>query len=240
VVAEIPGGSRKEEIVLVGAHLDSWDLGGGALDNGANVAMLIDLARQLKRLGLQPARTLRFALWNGEEQGMVGSQGYTQRHASELDRHVFAQSYDIGCGRLLGFFTGARPELLPAMRAALAPVAGRGPFELSDVPIVGTDNFDFMLHGVANVVGNHAPAEYGPNYHARSDELERCDGSELRRNAGIVAALSWGIADGEVTWQRQTRADIEAIMARTDLATQMKTFNVWDEWAAGTRGRPKP
>lgn len=73
VIAEIPGGARRDEIVLMGAHLDSWDLGSGTLDNGANVALMIDIARQVRRLGLTPARTIRLVLWNGEEQGMVGS-----------------------------------------------------------------------------------------------------------------------------------------------------------------------
>jgi hypothetical protein len=240
VVAEIPGTTKKDEIVLVGAHLDSWDLGGGALDNGANVAMLIDLARQLKKTGAAPARTIRFALWNGEEQMMIGSWGYAKSHAAELDKHVMASAFDIGCGRITGFFTGARPELVPALKAALAPVAGRGPFDLIDAPIVGTDNYDFMLQGVANIVGNQAPAEYGPNYHARSDEFDRCDGSEVRRNAGIVAAVTWGIANGDVTWKRQSRADIEAMMKRTDLVDQMKSFALYDEWTSGLRGRPAP
>ncbi|MFP2929214.1 M28 family peptidase [Pyxidicoccus sp. 3LG] len=88
VIGEIRGTTRPDEVVVLGAHLDSWDLGGGALDNGANVAMLIDLARQMQRLGLKPARTLRFALWNGEEQGMHGSAGYVRSHAAELDGHA--------------------------------------------------------------------------------------------------------------------------------------------------------
>jgi hypothetical protein len=237
VIGEIRGTTRPDEVVVLGAHLDSWDLGGGALDNGANVAMLIDLARQMQRLGLKPARTLRFALWNGEEQGMHGSAGYVRTHAAELDGHAMALSVDIGCGRITGFFTNGRPPLVPLVDQALKPVAGLGPFTQVDVPVVGTDNFDFMLHGVANLIANQEAATYGPNYHARSDEFEQCDARTLRANAAVVGALAWGFATMDEKLPRQSRAEVEALIQGTDLGQQMKAFNVWDEWAAGTRGR---
>jgi hypothetical protein len=237
VIGEIRGTTRPDEVVVLGAHLDSWDLGGGALDNGANVVMLIDLARQIQRLGLKPARTLRFALWNGEEQGMHGSAGYVRAHAAELDGHAMALSVDIGCGRITGFFTNGRPALVPLVDQALEPVAGLGPFTQVDVPVVGTDNFDFMLQGVANLIANQEPATYGPNYHARSDEFEQCDARTLRTNTAVVGALAWGFATMDAKLPRQSRAEVEALVSGTDLGQQMKAFNVWDEWAAGTRGR---
>jgi len=83
VIAEIPGSEYPEEVVIIGAHLDSWALGTGANDNGCNVSMMIDIARQMKALGIRPKRTIRFALWNGEEQGYFGSWAYTQKHAKE-------------------------------------------------------------------------------------------------------------------------------------------------------------
>lgn len=238
VIGEIRGSKRPEEIVLVGAHLDSWDLGTGVLDNGANVAALIDVARQMKRLGIQPARTIRFVLWNGEEQGMYGSWGYTQTHEAEMEQHVMASSFDIGCGRITGFFTGRRPELLPWVDRALEPVKGLGPFTQVDEPIVGTDNFDFMLHGVPNLVANQEPALYGPNYHARSDELDKCDLHQLRLNTAIIASLAYGFAqlDG-AKLPRQSRAQVEEMARTTDLLQQMKSFNVYEDWAAGKRGR---
>lgn len=237
VIGEIRGTTRPDEVVIVGAHLDSWDLGGGALDNGANVAMLIDLARQVQRLGLKPARTIRFALWNGEEQGMHGSAGYMRTHAAELDQHAMALSVDIGCGRINGFFTNGRPPLVPLVEQVLKPVEGLGPFTQVDVPVVGTDNFDFMLHGVANLIANQEPATYGPNYHARSDEFEQCDARTLRTNAAVVGALTWGFANMDARLPRQSRAEVQALIDKTDLGQQMKSFNVWDEWAEGTRGR---
>lgn len=237
VVGEIKGTKKPEEFVVIGAHLDSWELGQGALDNGCNVALVIDLARQIKRLGLKPLRTIRFALFNGEEQGLIGSWGYCKTHADELDRTVMASSYDIGTGRITGFFTGGRPELAAATSKALEPVAGLGPFTQIDVPIVGTDNFDFMMEGVGNLVANQESANYGPNYHAGSDTFDKVDLKQLRLNAAIAAAVTYGFATMEVNWKRQTRAEIEALMNATDLAAQMKSFNVWNDWESGKRGR---
>lgn len=237
VIGEIRGSARPEEFVVVGAHLDSWGLGTGALDNGCNVALVIDLARQMRRLGLEPRRTIRFALFNGEEQGLFGSWGYTQTHADELDRTVMASSYDIGSGRIGGFFTGGRPEIHPVLERSLEPVAGVGPFVHPDLPIVGTDNYDFMMQGVANLVANMASANYGPNYHARSDTFDKVDLEQLRLNAAIAAAVTWGFANDEIPWRRQSRAEIQELVDSTDLGEQMKTFGVFEAWERGERGR---
>ncbi|HEX2219033.1 MAG TPA: M28 family peptidase [Gemmatimonadales bacterium] len=236
VIGEIRGSTRPDEIVVAGAHLDSWDLGTGALDNGANSVMLLDIARQIVRLGLRPARTIRFALWNGEEQNFNGSWGYTQSHAAELDRHVMASSFDIGTGRITGFFTGGRAEMIPVLDSALAPVAGLGPFTHVNVPIVGTDNYDFMMQGVPNLVANQESANYGPNYHARSDEFGRADLQQLRLNAAIAAATIWGFATAERSLPRHSAGQVDSMVRNTDLPEQMKSFNVYDAWMAGKRG----
>ena len=240
VIGEIRGSTRPDEIVVIGAHFDSWDLGSGTLDNGGNAMMVLDIARQIKRLGIHPSRTIRFGLWNGEEQGILGSLGYTKTHAAELDKHVMTTSIDIGTGRIIGFFTGGRPEILPAVERALDPVAGLGPFTQLDIPIVGTDNFDFMLEGVAHLVANQEAANYGPNYHARSDEFGQADQHQLRLNAAILAAMTLRFAEMPVTWGRQSRADIERLIATTDLRAQMEQFGLWDDWASGVRGRKAP
>ncbi len=239
VVGEIRGATKPDEVVVIGAHLDSWDLGDGALDNGANVAMLIDMARQMTRLGLRPARTIRFILWNGEEQIMIGSWRYTQQQGAALDRHVMASSYDIGTGRITGFFTGGRPEIAAATTRALEPIAALGPFTQIDVPVVGTDNFDFMMEGVANLVANQESANYGPNYHARSDTYDKVDARQLRLNAAIAATVTWWYANAEVTWSRQTRAELDRLVEATDLDDQMRMFNMLTDWEAGRRGRAR-
>jgi len=238
VIAEIPGGDKKDEIVIIGAHIDSWDLGTGANDNGCNVAMMIDLARQLKRLGIVPRRTIRFALWNGEEQGLYGSMGYAQKHAREMDNHVMAMSIDIGSGRINGFFTGGRPEVYSMTQKVLEPIKGLGPFESADVPIVGTDNFDFMMHGVGNLVANHEPQLYGPTYHAASDTYDKVDLQSLKINSAIIAAVTIGFANADrIPYARQSREEIEALVETTDLEVQMRMFGIWDQWIEGKRGR---
>lgn len=238
VLGEIPGGDRKDEVVIIGAHLDSWDLGTGANDNGCNVAMMIDLARQMKRLGIVPRRTIRFALWNGEEQGLYGSMGYTQRHSAEMDKHVMAMSIDIGSGRINGFFTGGRPEVYAMTQKVLEPIKGLGPFTNVDVPIVGTDNFDFMMHGVGNLVANHEPQVYGPTYHAASDTYDKVDLQSLKINSAIVAAVTLGFANADqIPYGRQSREEINRLVSSTDLEEQMRMFGIWDQWEEGKRGR---
>ncbi len=236
-IGEIKGSAEPEEIVIAGAHLDSWGLGTGALDNGCNVAMLIDVARQMKRLGITPRRTVRFALWNGEEQGLNGSWGYVESHAEELDRHVMAASFDIGSGRIDGFFTGGRPELQAAVGQALLPVAGLGPFTNLDIPIVGTDNYDFMMQGIGNLVASQESANYGPNYHARSDTFDKVDLKQLRLNAAVTAAVILGFADMDVDWDRQSRAEIQHLVDTTGLGTDMRAFGYMEDWDSGKRGR---
>jgi carboxypeptidase Q len=237
VIAEIKGRSRPDEIVLFGAHLDSHDLGTGALDNGVNVVMLINIARQMTRLGLQPERTIRFALWNGEEQNLDGSWKYTQQHEDELENHIVAASFDIGSGRTTGFFTGGRPGLAPLVDSYLVTVDGLGPFQQIDIPLVGTDNYDFMMQGVPNLVANQSDANYASNYHAESDTFDKVDLHQLRLNSAIAAAVIWGFANDTARLPRQTRAEIDTLINSTDLEVQMKNFAVWDAWVDESRGR---
>jgi len=236
VIGEIRGSSRPDEVVVVGAHLDSWDLGQGALDNGANVAMLIDIARQMTRLGLHASRTIRFVLWNGEEQGMIGSWRYTEQHAAELDRTVMAASFDTGTGAITGFLTGGRPDVLAATQRALEPVATPVAWQHQDVPIVGTDNYDFMLQGVPNIVANQESANYGPNYHAATDTFDKADTVAMRRNARIAAAVTWWWANAEQVPGRQTMAQVEDLVQHTDLRAQMRTLgDLRQRWDDRTR-----
>jgi carboxypeptidase Q len=237
VIGEIRGTSKPDEIVVFGAHLDSHDLGTGALDNGANAVMMIDIARQIIRLGLRPERTIRFALWNGEEQGLVGSWQYTQQHEDELDNHVVAASFDIGTGRVLGFFTGGMNGLGEMVDATLAPVSGLGPFEQVDVPLVGTDNFDFMMQGVPNLIAMQADANYASNYHAASDTFEKVDQQQLKLNSAIAAAVIWGFANSDTRMPRFSRQQVENLVETTDLEQQMRNFGVWNDWESGERGR---
>ena len=237
VVAEITGDTYPNEIVLIGAHIDSFDLGTGALDNGANVSLVIDLARQIKKLDITPKRTIRFVLFNGEEQGMYGSWGYTQKHIDELDNHVLASTIDIGTGAITGFFINGREEIKTTIDDVLLPVTTLGPFNQIIDPVVGTDNFDFMIQGVANIVANQARANYASNYHAQSDTFEKVDQQQLKLNSAIMAATILGIANlDEIPWKRQTSEQVVKIVDQFNLEESMRNFGLQQSWQANKRG----
>ena len=240
VIAEFKGSTYPDEVVLIGAHIDSWALGTGANDNGCNVSMMIDIARQMKKLNIKPKRTIRIALWNGEEQGYFGSWAYVKNQKAQLDKHIMAMSVDIGSGPIIGFFTGLNPALNATCEKLLKPVEAFGPFGLLDACVVGTDNYDFMMEGVANLVANHKPASYGVNYHAASDTYDKVDLKSLKKNSAIIACLTLGIANldpTEVTWKRLNSAEMKVLVKDSGLEAQMRMFDVWEPYINGKRGR---
>jgi len=119
----------------------------------------------------------------------------------------------------------------------LQPVAGLGPFQQVNVPLVGTDNFDFMMEGVPNLIAVQADANYASNYHASSDTFEKVDQQQLKLNSAIAAAMIWGFANDDDRLPRYSRAQIEELVKSTDLEAQMREFGVWEGWANGERGR---
>jgi hypothetical protein len=240
VVAEIRGAEKPEEIVLLGAHLDAWDLGTGALDNGVNCALVVEVARAIAA-GPRPKRTIRFVLFTSEETGLLGSLGYVRAHRAELDRHVAVLIHDIGDGKVTGYFTNGRPDLAPGVKAALSPFASRGAGSVDEEALLGTDNFDFLLEGVPNLVANQETARYLADYHAESDTFDKVDLELARSNAAVAAVAVLGIANAPGRLgPRQTRAQIAHILAdaRWKLEVQMRAYGIWADWETGTRGRP--
>jgi hypothetical protein len=237
VLAEIRGREKPEEVVLFGAHLDSWDLGTGAEDNGVNVATVIDVARGMKALGLAPRRSVRFALFTGEEQGMFGSAGYVKTHADELSSHVVAIIHDTGSGRINGYYLSGREELRAPLETALAAVSGLGPFTHTTEAIDGTDNFDFLLSGVPNLVADQEAAPYLPDYHASSDNFDIVDGRQARINGSIAAAVVWHFAEmAEPPATRQSREDVQKLLESSGLTEVMESFEQYEGWIGGERG----
>lgn len=241
VVAEIRGSEKPEEIVLLGAHLDSWDLGTGALDNGVNCALVVDVARVVAA-GPRPKRTIRFVLFTGEEAGLLGSYGYARSHRDELDRHVAVVIHDIGDGRITGYYTNGRADIDDAVRAVLAPVAARGAGGIDEEAILGTDNFDFLLEGVPNLVANQETSRYLADYHAESDTFDKVDPELARGNAAIAAIAVLGLANAPGRpGPRQSREEVLKILedSRWRLADQMKIYGIWPDWESGKRGRAR-
>ena len=238
VVAEIRGREKPDEWVLLGAHLDSWELGTGALDNGCNAAMVIEAARDILRTGLRPRRSIRFVLFTGEEQGMLGSWAYVRTHRDELDHARGVIIFDAGVGRVPGYMLSGRHDIEFGVRDALKPLESMDvTHQVSNAPM-GTDNFDFLIEGVPTLIANQDQANYIPNYHAASDTLDKVDVQELKRNTAIAAVTAFGIAErAEPIGPRQSRAEIETLLKTTGLDRQMKIAGLWPLWESGERGR---
>ena len=194
VVADLRGRERPEEVVLIGAHLDSWDLGTGALDDGAGVAMVMETLRLLKALGLQPRRTVRGVLFMNEENGLRGGKAYARDHAAELDRHVAAFETDSGASRPTGLSATVGPgglDMLKDLTRLLRPlgaedvVAGGGgadiePLHASSVPLLG-----LRLDSTRYFDWHHTPA----------DTLDKVDPRELALGAAALAVSAYVLAD---------------------------------------------
>lgn len=195
VVGEIRGREAPDEIVLLGAHYDAWDLGAGAQDNAVNVALVLDVARGFRQLGLEPRRTLRFVLFSGEEQDRQGSAAYVRDHEAELDRHVLTLFFDLGGGRIDGFYFNERRELADVFLDAMAPFPEFRGFRPLNLVYGGSDNLDFLLAGVPNVVAATDLTGYAPVYHSDLDLPGTVDPGTLRRNVAFVSALAWQLAE---------------------------------------------
>ncbi len=240
VIAEIPGTEQPEQFVLLGAHLDSWELGTGALDNGCNAALVVDALRAIKDSGLHPRRTIRFALFSGEEEGMLGSRAYVTTHRAELDEAAGVVIFDSGTGKTTGFSLGGRKDLVSAVTPLVSPLEQFGATTLTTDADWGTDNFDFMLEGVPTFVANQEAANYLINYHAQSDTFDKVDLPQLKKHVAEAAELIFALADtSQPVGTRLDRAQIEQTLRETGLDKQLEVFGIWQEWESGQRGRAK-
>jgi carboxypeptidase Q len=240
VIAEIKGSEKPEEFVILGAHLDSWELGTGALDNGCNAALVVDALRAIVASGVKPRRTIRFILFSGEEQGLIGSRAYAVAHRHELDKAAGVVVYDSGTGKTTGFSVGGRKDVLDTTRDLIAPLAQFGVRELKPEMEWGTDHFDFMLEGVPTFVAEQEEANYLENYHAVSDTYDKVDFAQLKKHVAEAAALSVGLANlPEKIGPRLTHDQIEQTMRDTNSVDLLKADGIWDDWVSGKRGRQK-
>jgi carboxypeptidase Q len=238
VVGEIRGREKPDEAVILGAHLDSWDLGTGALDNGCNAALVIEAARAIKATGLVPRRTIRFVLFSGEEQGLYGSWQYALAHRSELDKVRGVVVFDSGVGRVTGYSLTGRDDIEDGVREILKPLAAWDINHHTLEGDIGTDNWDFFLEGVPTLVAEQEEANYLPNYHAASDTVDKVDMRELKINTVLAAITAWGIADrAEPLGKRLSRAELEQLLKKTHLDDKMEEMGYWEPWQNGTRGR---
>jgi Zn-dependent M28 family amino/carboxypeptidase len=240
VIAEIQGSDKPDEFVILGAHLDSWELGTGALDNGCNAALVIDALRAIKAAGVKPRRTIRFILFSGEEQGLIGSRAYATNHRSQLDKAAGVVIFDSGTGKTTGFVTGGRKDVIDTARQLLVPLMQFDAKELKPEMEWGTDHFDFMLEGVPTFVADQQEANYLENYHAVSDTYDKVDIPQLKKHVAEAAALTIGLANlQQKIGPRLTREQIDQTIRDSNSVELFKSFGLWDDWVNGTRGRQK-
>jgi hypothetical protein len=238
VIGEIRGYEKPDEIAVLGAHLDSWELGTGALDNGCNAALVIEAARAIKASGLLPRRTIRFLLFSGEEEGEIGSRAYVRAHRADMDKFRGVVIFDSGIGRTSGYSLGGRHDIEPAIEEILKPFTGWGVDTQTLDATTGTDHLDFLLEGVPTLVANQEVANYLENYHAGSDTFDKVDIRELKLNTVLAAVTVWGIADRvEPIGKRQTRAELEALLKETGLDKELQNLDAWKDFQSGARGR---
>ena len=240
VIAEIPGSEKPDEFVILGAHLDSWELGTGALDNGCNAALVIDALRAIKAAGVKPRRSIRFILFSGEEEGLIGSRAYATTHRSQLDKAAGVVIFDAGTGKTTGFFVGGRKDVIDTARQLLVPLTQFDVKELKTDMEWGTDHFDFMLEGVPTFVAEQQEANYLENYHAVSDTYDKVDIAQLRKHVAVAAALTIGLANlPQKIGPRLTHDQIDQTIRETGSVEIFKSFDLWDDWVSGKRGRQK-
>jgi Zn-dependent M28 family amino/carboxypeptidase len=194
VIGELRGRDKPDEIVLIGAHLDSWDLSCGAHDDGAGVAIVIEAARLLKELNLVPRRTIRVVLFANEERGLDGGTAYAAAHAGELARHVAAFETDSGGFRPTGFSYEGRPEaadrldvLMPLFRTLGDLVVKRGGSGADIGPAVkaGVPGLGFSVDG----------KHYFDYHHSELDTPDKVDPADLKDAVAAYALMTWLLAE---------------------------------------------
>ncbi len=193
-VAEISGSGKPDEVVVLGAHLDSWDLGTGATDNATGSAVVLEAARALKALNLKPKRTIRFILFSGEEQGLVGSREYVRAHRAELDKFSAILVHDTGTGKVNSIGLSGNYQVREAMDQVVAPLRAVGLQELSMRGTSGTDHHSFDEAGVPGFYCIQDPAEYVKTHHTQSDTFDKARKDDLLQGAQVMAVWAYRVA----------------------------------------------
>ena len=193
-VAEIRGSENPDEFVILGAHLDSWDLGTGSTDNGTGSMAVLEAARTLAKLNLKPKRTIRFLLFSGEEQGLYGSQEYVRAHQKELDKISAVLVHDTGTGRVLSLGLHDNYQDREVVDRVLAPLGELKLLEPRMARSFGTDHLSFDQAGVPGFFCIQDRAEYNLTHHSQSDTFDKAWKDELNQGAELLAAWAYNTA----------------------------------------------
>lgn len=196
VIGEITGASRPDEFVLIGAHLDSWDLGTGAVDDAAGVGITMAAAVHVAALERRPARSIRVVAFANEEQGLLGGFAYADRHAGDVARHQIVAESDFGAGRIYGFNTGA-PARAKAAQARIAEALAPLGITPSDAGGPGPDLIGISRKGATWAWLGQDGSDYFDLHHTPDDTLDKIDPEALAQNAAAYAVFAYLAADAE-------------------------------------------
>jgi carboxypeptidase Q len=210
-VGEIRGSERPGQVVILGAHLDSWDLGTGVTDNGVGSMVVLEAARVLTRSGLKPRRTIRFILFAGEEQGLIGSRRYAAAHAAEADSVQAVLVIDNGTGRIVGQALQGRSELAELWRTLLVPVADLGATVVREDVKTGTDHLSFVPYGIPGFNFDQEPRGYFHTHHSQSDTYDKAVPDDLRQAGAVMAVTAWELANLTELLPRGPKSEPEKI-----------------------------
>ena len=207
-VGEIKGTEKPDEFIVVGAHLDSWDLGQGTTDNGTGSSVVLESARALGALakkGIRPKRTIRFVLFTGEEQGLHGSKEYVKRHKAEMAKTSMALVHDTGTGRVTEIPLQGFDEAKPVLEKELAILK-----DLKVEVVVGTqggtDHLSFASAGVPGFAFHQDPAEYYLTHHTQSDTLDKARWDDLIQGSQVMSITAMRVANlPEMLPRKQTQ-----------------------------------
>ena len=196
-VAEIRGRELPEEVVLLGAHLDSWDLATGGTDNGTGAIAVLEAARILGSLGVKPRRTIRFVLFTGEEEGLLGSEAYVDAHKKELDKYQAVLVLDNGTGRITAMALQGHEETRALWQSMFQPLAPLGPFTVRSGTKTGTDHLSFIPYGVPSFNYDQLTRGYDHTHHSQVDDYDHTVPGDVMQAATIMAANAWQLAEME-------------------------------------------
>lgn len=194
-VAELRGTDAPDEVVLVGAHLDSWDLATGGTDNGTGAIAVLEAARILAASGVHPKRTIRFVLFSGEEEGLFGSQAYAASHIRDLDHYQAVLVLDNGTGRITGMALQGHDDLADMWRTMFQPVDSLGPLTVRPGIKTGTDHLSFTQYDVPGFNYDQLTAGYNHTHHSQIDDYDHTVPADVAQAATIMAVNAWQLAD---------------------------------------------
>jgi len=240
VVGEIRGREHPEEILVVGGHLDSWDLAQGTTDNGSGVATTLGAAEAIAHSGQRPRRTIRFVLFTGEEQGLDGSFAYVEQHKAELQNHLGDLVLDFGQGAVKGFQLGGRDDLVQAFEPFANALSNFRKLQVDDKVESGTDTLPFSIAGLPGINMNQEASDYNYTHHSAADSLEAQKPDVLTQNATLMALAAFWIADRPERFASPWPAERTARMLRAQHQyEELKAFHMWPFGELGTDQKEK-